>query len=798
MTHLRFLTDLPIGWPLVAVVVATATAWWLAHRETHDLASPRNWLLPTLRAAAVGLIVSMLLEPSLQHRTFLGEPSRLRVWLDGSASMQETDATTDDLSDGGQRTRYQRAVDLIAGGDIPRLETWAGQGSVEVHRWGGEASEVLWQSVPTDDLPPVPPADAWGPDAWSLGTSLVPPLRASLPESVRDDADNERREPVLLLTDGRHNQGPSPVDLLANWSEDWQRAQTPVWVLGMGRSLPPPRMTIRGVTTPAELFRTDRLEGRIELADHRPAGEAWQLSVRLDTPGNPSRPLWSQRIESSGDGLREVVFGFPLDPVVDVLMGRNAPSGSAAATIDTLAVPLLVEITPVVETDLPDRETAGQVARRLVGVTTRRQRVLLLDGRSRWETRYLRNALERDPRWEVDAFLMKPRQAPEWFAQQSDPRPFPRSAEDWLDYDLVITGEVEPSADGVQSLRLLREAVERGGTGWVVIDGQRDTWGRAEFAGLRDLLPVQRQPVRGLEQVGAAWQPVVEDQASDLGALTLGDGTPGASQATWDRLPGLVNVVPVRLLPGAETLVEAVRGITHRPLISTRIYGGGRVVHLASDETWRWRYEVADEIHQRLWNQLARFAMRIPFSVRNDYAALDSGDVTVAAGQPVAVRALLKDSSGLPAEATLVQAVAVRDGQAVSSVSLVADPVFPGLFRGQWDALPPGTYAIRLQATGFPAEALALETSVQVVAPPAAESIDVTRDESMLRQLAERTGGRYVPEERAAEMWDLIELERTGRVVETVNELWQSGWWLAVVMGLLGAEWWLRKKAGLI
>lgn len=798
MTHLRFLTDLPIGWPLAAVVVATAAAWWLAHRETRDLASPRNWLLPTLRAAAVALIVSMLLEPSLQHRTFLGEPSRLRVWLDGSASMQETDAAGDDALDGGRNTRYQRSVELIAGGDIPRLETWAGQGSVEVHRWSGEASVVVWQSSPTDDLPPVPPVDAWLPDAWSLGTSLVPPLRASLPERANDDAAAERREPVLLLTDGRHNQGPSPVDLLANWSETWQREQTPVWVLGMGSSLPPPRMTIRGVTTPAELFRSDRLEGRIDLADHRPVGELWQLSVRLDTPGDAGRPLWAERIESSGEGLREVAFGFPLEPVVGVLMGRDAVSGSTAATFDSLAVPLLVEVTPLVETAASAGETAGQVARQLVGVTTRRQRVLLLDGRSRWETRYLRNALERDPRWEVDAFLMKPRQPPQWFAQQAESRPFPRTAEDWLEYDLVITGEVEPTADGVQSLRLLREAVERGGTGWVVIDGQRDTWGRAEFAPLRELLPVQRQPVRGGELPGAAWQPVVEDQASDLGALTLGDGTPGASRAAWDRLPGLVNVLPVRLLPGAETLVEVVRGITHRPLISTRLYGGGRVVHLASDETWRWRYEVADEIHQRLWNQLARYAMRIPFSVRNDYAALDSGDVTVAVGQPVPVRALLKDSSGLPAEATLVQAVAVRDGQAVSSVSLVADPVFPGLFRGQWDALPPGTYAIRLQATGFPAEALALETSVQVVAPPTPESIDVTRDEAMLRQIAESTGGRYVPEQRAAEMWDLIELERTGRVVETVRDLWQSGWWLAVVMGLLAAEWWLRKKAGLI
>jgi hypothetical protein len=47
-------------------------------------------------------------------------------------------------------------------------------------------------------------------------------------------------------------------------------------------------------------------------------------------------------------------------------------------------------------------------------------------------------------------------------------------------------------------------------------------------------------------------------------------------------------------------------------------------------------------------------------------------------------------------------------------------------------------------------------------------------------------------------MWELIALESTGRVVETETELWQSGWWLALAMGLLGTEWLLRKKAGLI
>ena len=792
MTQLRFLTDLPLAWPLACLIVATAAAWWLAHRETRDLKPPRNWLLPTLRAAAVAVIVAMLLEPTLHHRQFVGEPSRLRVWLDGSASMLETDQ----VGESQGVSRYVRSVELIAGGDIPRLETWAAQGGVEVRRFTGDETGLLWQSLPTQALPALPTEAEWIPENWSRWTSLVPPLAGVVAEaSVGDDPARAEadvtHEPLLLLTDGRQNQGASPLELL----QDWPQTRAPVWVVGMGASTPPPRMTIGRVTMPAALFRSDRLEGQIELIDHRPAGEGWQVSLRLENAAD-LRPLWSRRVVSDGQGSREVPLSVPLEPVVKSLMARSLQTAAGDPAIDTLALPLLFEVQPLSGEELPYR---GWQQRRLLGVTTRRQRVLVLDGRSRWETRYLRNALERDPRWDVDAFLMKPRQPPQWFAQQNEARPFPETPEAWLDYDLVITGEIEVNAVGVPALRWLREAVERGGTGWVVIDGQRDTWGRAEFATLREMLPVQRKPTSATVLPGGAnWQAVVGDRVSDLGALQLGDGSPSSNRAVWDRLPGLVGLVPVRLLPGGESLVEVQRGAARLPLVSTRLFGAGRVLHMASDETWRWRYEVADEIHQRLWNQLARYAMRMPFAVRNDYAALDSGDVTVPEGTAVPVRALLRDSAGLPTDAALVRAVASREGRVVQSLTLASDPALPGLFRGQWETLPPGTYTISLEATGFPQEALALETSVEVLPLPEVEAMDLTRDEAMLRQIAERTGGFYVPEERAEEMWEKIALESRGQVVETETEFWQSGWWLALATGLLGVEWWLRKKAGLI
>ena len=798
MTEVRFLTEFPLSWPVVGLCAATITAWWLAHRETRNLPPPGNWLLPTLRATAMAMIMAMLLEPALHHRMFVGEPSRLQVWLDGSASMQETDQV--DESRGV--SRYQRSVDLISGGDIPRLETWSGQGAVEVRRFAGDETKLLWQNSPTQSLAKMPTTSEWTPEAWSRWTSLAPPLSMALSSVTKAKgklSEDEKKElgqglphePLLLLTDGRQNQGSSPLDLL----NDWPRERAPVWIVGMGASNPLPRLTLGRMTIPTELFRSDRLECQIELIDHRPAGEAWEVSVHLEGAEN-APPLWSQRVVSDGRGSRTVPLSFPVEPVVDAVTARNLQTNHGSANVSTMALPLVIEVRPLSDEKF---SYSGLRRRQLVGVTTRRQRVLLLDGRSRWETRYLRNALERDPRWDVDAFLMSPHQGPQWFAQQNAQRPFPEKLENWLGYDLVITGEIPANAIGAPALQFIRDAVQRSGAGWIVIDGQRETWSNPEFTKLRELLPVQRQPaMEAVLPAAAKWKAVVADQASDLGALQLGDGAPTSNRAAWDRLPGLLQFVPTKLLPGGEALVELRHGAARYPMMSTRLFGAGRVVHLASDETWRWRFEVADEIHQRLWNQLARYAMRMPFAVRNDYVALDSGDVTVMAGTAVPVRALLRDTDGRPTAKPLVRAVATQNGRAVETLTLTADPELPGFFHGQWKQLPPGTYTVTLEATGFPQEALSLETTVEVVALPEAEERDVTRDEPMLRQIAERTGGHYVPEERVEEMWKKIDLESTGQVVETTTEVWQSGWWLAVATGLLGVEWWLRKKTGLI
>jgi hypothetical protein len=809
MTTLTLFTEIPVIAALLLVLGVAAMAWWLAWQETHDAPAPTRWL-PLLRSAAVGMVTAMLLEPVVHHRQLLGEPSRLRIWIDGSASMQETDGT--------DASRYERAVALLLGGDVPRLESWADTSELDVQR--GEAGEAtpLWSSSPRTSPPPLPTAQQWMPKRFSTETSLTGPLEAALTsrgdaggkgEQARLDGQTpqEPRAPVLLLTDGRHTLGPSPLDLLATWPA----GQMPIWVVGMGSSLPPPRLTIRRVESPTQLFATDRLEGVLELVDHLPPGEPFRVLVALDAQrpsenrarsavlSEPQATLWSDSLVSDGSGLRRLSFSFPVEAAMEQLSAiHEAP---AADDVLRLPLPLKARIVrePRVATDRGSA-AADDSAGWLVGITTRRQRVLFLDGRGRWEARYLRNALERDPHWSVDAFLVKPGASPRWFSQGTQLTGFPDSIEAWLTYDLVITGEIEPTAATTTALKILPELVERAGIGWIAIDGERDTWSADTFAPLRAMLPVERldQADVASKPTGQAWRPFVSTAGSSLGAFQLGEDDRTANASIWEALPGFRSVVPVRLLPGGEAFVEVRRDGETMPLISSRLFGAGRVVHVAGDETWRWRYQLADLVHQRFWNQLARWAMRIPFAVRNDYVSLDAGDVTVPFGQPITVRALLRQPGGSSAETMICRAVASLDGSVVSAVELAADPELPGLVEGQWASLPPGRYTIRLEATGFTPEALDLETVVEVVAPATREQLDLSRNDDLLRRIADASGGLYVAEDRVEDLWERIDLEQTSRLVQSDTLLWQSGWWFGIVMTLLTTEWWLRKRAGLI
>ncbi|MGH9387358.1 MAG: hypothetical protein ACRD2N_24095, partial [Vicinamibacterales bacterium] len=70
-------------------------------------------------------------------------------------------------------------------------------------------------------------------------------------------------------------------------------------------------------------------------------------------------------------------------------------------------------------------------------------------------------------------------------------------------------------------------------------------------------------------------------------------------------------------------------------------------------------------------------------------------------------------------------------------------------------------------------------------------------NESVLRRLATESGGRYLNIQQASALADFIRQQPAELGAPETRDLWHNGWSLLLIIGLLAAEWMLRRRVGL-
>lgn len=592
-------------------------------------------------------------------------------------------------------------------------------------------------------------------------------------ELVSDKANTA----VVLLTDGQHNSGPSPLQTARVLGSQG----IPFYPVSLGATQQAPDIAITGIEHPEMVFQQDRVRGTMVVRDRMPSGLPMVAEVSYE-----GEVLWQEQLLSDNSGERRIEFEFGIEELVNSI-GSQFDSG-----VKRHAVPLAMtaSIAPMEN----ETETQNnQLPLRLAAIT-QSYRLLIIDGRSRWETRYLRNAFERDNQWDVDVIIAGPGNDNETLPRGDGDDMFPENRDGLFGYDLVIFGEIPLDLFAEHEFKWLREFVEIRGGGMIFVDGTRHRMQAFSTDNLGPLLPVEWQS-EDLVTLPTMLQ--LTDKGSHTAALTF-ETDVTANQQFWTELPPPHRVNNVTALPGAEVLVEAV--IDGRPTAAmvTRSYGAGRVLYLASDETWRWRYKAADSYHQRIWNQLATYVMPRPFATSDEYLSVDTGPVSYQNGDSASIRIRLMGLDGKPATDATVDALVWKNGRTVSTVSLIADPDVPGIYRGESGELSEGDYEVSVQASGFSQEALKARGQFVVLPPESAELANTTCNEALLQQMAAESGGVYLREEQVNQLAGLLSPLSSGRVVESDTLLWQSYWWFAAIIFLLTMEWFLRKRAGLL
>jgi len=783
---LRFAGDLSPVWGVLLAVLVGAMVGWLYRRETYGLARPYSYLLPGLRALAVGLLILILTGPVWHRRQVVGTLGRVTFALDDSQSMSINDSTAGD----SQPNRLERAIRLLLGDSYRPgwIETLRQTHEVEIVRFAEQDVTSVWSSRAEVTPPKTLPLMASG-----KRTDLAAPLKYVLPPQAVDvspaesaprdsgdsawDANLPTRQAVVLVSDGRDNLGDSAVDVASQLG----LAGIVVHTLAMGSTDEPPDVGILQVDHPDNVAADGKLAGQIILKqiglDDSP------IRVRIESDGET---VWEKQFEN-GASIGPAI-SFQLD--VESLLQRRQGAQLRGVRRGSIILDLKATVDPVEGEALSlNNEFAFRV-----GASTRNRQLLILDGSSRWEIRYLRNLFQRDPAWDVTSMLFGPGTDMPQVVRGAEPGQFPDSEQAWAKYDAVILGEVPPQQLGPNDAYRLREFVSRGG-GLIAIDGRYDRLRSLAKGAIADLIPVQyiegqpRPRVRVIRPTYLGLEQSVMNltgEASELSEL-------------WQLLPAPRTAARVRALEGAEVWADAV-GVDGRemPWLVTRLFGAGRVFYVSTDESWRWRYKVADRFHAKFWNQLLAAAIQPPYSAQDEFVSIATDRIEYAIGEMPRIRVRLQNPQGDPVGDATVDALFVKDNHVVATIPLISEDPLRGTYEGSAASLPAGAYTVRARASGFDESSFVASTPLWIGRDDRAEWSRVSLDVATMTSIAKNSGGEYFHESRADELLESLQPLSQGTVVESDILVWQSFYWFWAVIVVLAIEWWLRKQVGLV
>lgn len=696
-------------------------------------------------------------------------------------SLQERMRSGDDASEAAltqfdEAQRWRRVELGLAGSPGNVLSQLRGRHEVSILQLSGERALPLDLESPADSSTD-PPANRQFANLTDLSSPILAYQKATAVAAGSGGSSERPQTAIVLVTDGQHNLGPSPLETARLLGGEG----IPIYCVGVGGTNVAADLAITGLEHPELVFAKSRVRGVVILEDSMPEGEPFVVQI-----GHEDAVFWQRQLLTENSGTRRVEFEFEVDEAVERLESQL----SSSIERNLLPLQLTATIAPLsLETETENNSRTMRLA-----AVLKSDRILILDGRPRWETRYLRNAFERDEQWSVNTVIAGPGTDEPELPRGDRDGTFPRSRDQLFHYDLVIFGEMSPELFGPHELEWLREFVAVRGGGLVFIDGHRGTLRQLDETDLGGLLPITWSASSLASKPDALR---LTDRGSAESALRLAaDDAP--NRRFWTKLPPPHSFIATESLPGAEVLVELEASGQIWPALVTQRVGAGRVLYVAFDETWRWRFKAADRWHQRIWNQLAGFVMPKPFAVSNEFVAIDSGAVSYASGEAADIRIQLLDLDGKPAIDSKAEALIWKDGSVVDTVGLTPHPEVPGQYRGRTPALAAGDYEVSVRAAGYSEAALA-PRSTFVVNPPESEELATTSANAvLLNHMADASGGVYLSEEDLGKLPELLDPLSSGRVVESDTLIWQSYIWFTTILLLLTVEWLLRKRAGLL
>lgn len=573
---------------------------------------------------------------------------------------------------------------------------------------------------------------------------------------------------VVMISDGSWNIGGSPTQS----ATQLRMKNVPVFAIGVGSETALPDIEVTSLDAPT--FGVVNKPTRIPFSITSTLARDAQISVVLTS---------SDDDEITGE------YTIPANSVLrETFVWSPKQIGDYELKIDV----------PVTD---GERITDNNTISAPISIRKESLKVLVVDSFPRWEYRYLRNALARDPGVDV-ACLLYHADLKHVGGGKDYIKKFPQTLDELSKFDVIFLGDVGVG-DGqltLEDCRRIKGLVENQATGLILMPGFRGRQLSLVETELGDLFPIlfdMRQP-RG-------WGSRIpgEFQLTELGSqslLTKLADSPAANTSVWRSLPGFQWFAPIlRAKVGSQVLaVHATESNENGriALLVTKTYGAGKILFMGTDGAWRWREGVEDKYHYRYWGQVVRWMAYQRNMANGESVRLFYSPDRPRTSETLSLNANVMALDGEPLQNGNVNVQIVAPSGNTQTVKLAAqtDAEQWGLFSGFFVPEENGEHVATLtcQETGAN-----LQTTISVQGLER-EKIGRPANLEALQEIVLITRGKMVAVEKTMDLMNAInDLPEPEPQIRRIR-LWAHPVWAGTMIFLLAGFWVGRKFVGFI
>lgn len=719
--------------------VVTILNYWRARRGVGAI---KRTFIGLLRLGVVVALTIILLRPMVvEGRDVLDKRSVFTIIVDESESMNTTDM------DG--KSRYATVIDRLKEVEGSLLAKLRQDYDVEFQTFSDSAkATTYWQLLAQETV-----------------TGSVTDLSAAL-FNLGNSASSRSHAGALLISDGRSNEGGDPGDA----ARYLKSLNLPVWVTTVGTATESKDLFVSAYFNQSFLFAGQDAALRVYLG--HTGYEGWYAKVTLLRDGVP---VATEQVILSGLNTR---LNFPINEEL---------KGTYRYTVN-------------VEPLAGEADTKNNARSVFVQVVDEKAKVLVLEAKPYWDSKFLLRALQADPNLEVTAVFDITGERDKIFAitQAQPDRPnavrtvrLPRTREELARYDCIILGRGIDNLLTAAELRLFKEYVEQRGGGLIFARGKSYSGSDSELADLEPIVWDEGGLARARFQLTPAGRinPIFDFGSSRNTDLILRE------------LPEMISIAKVKREKSlAIILAKGASGNNAEEIatISYQRYGKGKVMTVGASGLWQWSFmrenlSQYDEVYARFWGQMIRWLVYGSDFLPGQDISFHTDRFSYSAGEsvPLVIQTKNVDLAEYAPRIEIVSPEGTR-------IELLPEPEEGGggLYSVAFVPEMEGDYKAVLHSNVGAPDELSVEFGVY---SDALERRHVAADPDTMNRIAETTGGKSL----ALDEWESLanavrDFELASHEELEAKDVWDTLRIFAILMGVLAVEWFIRRKSGLV